>query len=135
MTDTPRLTSFRQLDEYLKKAGYPRDEQMVRNNIYIAPLEWFCVEPGFNLRSLNEARVEQFANAYEQGLYVPPVVAELSLIDGKPRLVIREGHHRLEAARRAEQRGGTLPGLMVSEFKGNKADAVVLMQRTRSAFL
>ncbi|SIR00073.1 KorB domain-containing protein [Aquipseudomonas alcaligenes] len=127
MTDTPRLASFRQLDEYLKKAGYPRDEQMIRNNIYIAPLEWFTVEPGFNLRTLNEAHVEQFANAYSQGLYVPPVVAELSLIDGQPRLVIREGHHRLEAARRAEQRGAGLPGLMVSEFKGNKADAVVLM--------
>jgi len=127
MTDTPRLASFRQLDEYLKKSGYPRDEQMIRNNIYIAPLEWFTVEAGFNLRELNDAHVEQFANAYEQGLYVPPVVAELSLINDQPRLVIREGHHRLQAAKRVVQRGAALPGLMVSEFKGNKADAVVLM--------
>lgn len=127
MTDTPRLTSFRQLDEYLKKSGCPRDEQMIRNNIYIAPLEWFAVEPGFNLRELDEEHVEQFAAAYEQGLYVPPVVAELVIIDGNPRLMIREGHHRLEAAHRAVSRGTALPGLVVSEFKGNKADAVVLM--------
>lgn len=32
MTTTPRLTSFRQLDEFLNKSGCPRDEQMIRNN-------------------------------------------------------------------------------------------------------
>ncbi len=130
MTDTPRLASFRQLDEYLKKSGCPRDEQMIRNNIYIAPLEWFAVEPGFNLRELDDEHVEQFAQSYEQGLYVPPVVAELAIIDGNPRLMIREGHHRLEGAQLAVTRGAALPGLVVSEFKGNKADAVVLMMNS-----
>lgn len=130
MTDLPRIASFRQLDEHLKKTGVPRDEQMIRNNIYIAPLDWFAIEEGFNLRPIDPDHAEGFAKSYEQGLYVPPVVAELKIIDGNPRLVIREGHHRLTGARIADGRGANLPGLMVNEFKGNQSDAVVMMIKT-----
>lgn len=124
------VTSFRQLDELLKKEGYPRDEQMVRNNIYIAPLRWFYVEPGYNLRTVDLDHAEQFARSYERGAYVPPIVAELRNIDGEPRLVLRDGHHRVKGAEIAEARGARLPGLMVVEFKGNAADAVSMMIKT-----
>ncbi|WKL67253.1 hypothetical protein Q1Z72_00830 [Pseudomonas qingdaonensis] len=130
MSEAPRVTSFRQLDEYLKKAGVPRSEQMIRNNIYIAPLSWFHIEPGFNLRPIDPEHAEGFARSYEQGLYVPPVVAELLIVDGQPRLAMREGHHRITGARIAEARGTALPGLVVTEFKGNKADAVAMMIKT-----
>ena len=76
MTDLPRIASFRQLDEHLKKTGVPRDEQMIRNNIYIAPLDWFAIEEGFNLRPIDPDHAEGFAKSYEQGLYV------LSLSEG-----------------------------------------------------
>ncbi|HBN9243605.1 ParB/RepB/Spo0J family partition protein [Pseudomonas aeruginosa] len=133
MTDLPRLTSFRQLDDFLKKAGYPRDEQMIRNNIYIAPLDWFHIEQGFNLRPIDPEHAEGFAKSYEQGQYVPPVVAELGIVEGEPRLIIREGHHRVTGARIAVERGATLPGLVVTEFKGNKADAITLMIKSSEA--
>jgi len=125
-----RVSSFRQLDECLKKIGAPRDEQMIRNNIYIAPLDWFYIEPGFNLREVDESHAEGFAQSYEQGHYVPPVVAELKIVDEMPRLVLRDGHHRIAGARKAQLRGANLPGLLVAEFKGNSTDAVLMMIKT-----
>lgn len=125
-----RVSSFRQLDECLKKIGVERDEQMIRNNIYIAPLDWFYIEPGFNLREIDDAHAESFAKAYELGQYVPPVVAELKLVDGIPRLVLRDGHHRLVGGYKAKMRGINLPGLQAVEFRGNLNDAVVMMIKT-----
>lgn len=125
-----RVSSFRQLDECLKKIGAERDEQMIRNNVYIAPLDWFYIEPGFNLREVDDAHADSFAKAYELGQYVPPVVAELKLVDGIPRLVLRDGHHRLIGAHKAKVRGTNLPGLQAVEFKGNSTDAVVMMIKT-----
>lgn len=125
-----RVSSFRQLDECLKKIGAERSEQMIRNNVYIAPLDWFYIEPGFNLREIDDAHAEGFAKAYELGQYVPPVVAELKLIESIPRLVLRDGHHRLIGAHKAKMRGTSLPGLQAVEFKGNSTDAVVMMIKT-----
>lgn len=125
-----RVSSFRQLDECLKKIGAERDDQMIRNNVYIAPLEWFYIEPGFNLRGIDEAHADGFAVSYKRGHYVPPVVAELKIIDGVPRLVLREGHHRIIGAHKAQADGANLPGLQVNEFKGNSSDAVLMMIKT-----
>lgn len=63
-----RVSSFRALDEFLKKRDVPKDEQLSRNNIYIAPLDWFYIEPGFNLRPIDPEHAGRFANSMPRGV-------------------------------------------------------------------
>lgn len=82
---------------------------------------------GFNVRDYNDpdviAHIEEFADAYAKGHYVPPITVKV--VDGKPE--IREGHCRTRGALLAIERGHDVKRVRVDEFKGDEFAETALL--------
>lgn len=88
-----------------------------------------CEEPGFNVRDYNDpdviAQIENFAQAYSQGKFVPPPIVRFDQFSQQVYMV--EGHLRRRGMELARSRGTDIPFVMCVPFKGNDADRVTLM--------
>ena len=112
------FTSFKALAANREMTGVSKDD------VFKVPLDMLLEEPGFNPRDYNdpdvEAQVEAFAQAYENGQFVPPCVVRIDPITGEVFLV--EGHTRTRGAKRARDRGASIERLVCVPFRGNVID-------------
>lgn len=100
-----------------------------KNDVFMIPPTSLLEEEGFNERDYTdpdvEAQIEAFAQAYQQGQFVPPLVVRIDATTGE--FFIVDGHQRRRGALRAIERGTPIEHLVCVPFRGNNVDRVVCM--------
>ncbi|MFK8256839.1 ParB/RepB/Spo0J family partition protein [Erwinia sp. AnSW2-5] len=103
-----------------------RDESatdIVPRKTYFAGLKEFYVEPGYNVRDIDQAHVEEFRDAFILGEEVPALVVQVT----EQGLKIIDGHHRYYGALLAIEAGHEVARLECKDAKGSEADRIALM--------
>ncbi|NIG77882.1 DNA-binding protein [Klebsiella sp. Ap-873] len=90
---------------------------------FLVPLNEIYVEPGFNVREIDQVHVEEFRDAFIEGEYVPPLAAQVTERGVK----IIDGHHRYHGALLATEAGHEIPRLECKDFVGSDADRIAFM--------
>lgn len=87
-------------------------------------------EDGFNVRDYEaaEEHIESIKKAYQSGAFVPPLIVQVK----DNRIILRDGHCRIRAARRAREEGTELKRLEVIEFTGDELDQTMLLLSSNS---
>lgn len=138
MTNEPKksATSLYAMSKLDKENVRRRDQMMV------SP-EMLVVEEGFNVRGVGfsqeeywqqdhvKEHVNNLAQAYEAGDYVPPIVVKFRESDQKA--VVRDGHHRLAALKSLLERDVPIQFVNVVEYKGDEAKQQLLMLKSSNS--
>lgn len=90
---------------------------------FLVPLDELYVEPGFNVRDIDQQHVEEFRDAFIAGEYLPPLAVQVTE-DG---IKIIDGHHRYYGAKLATEAGHEIPRLECKDFVGSEADRIAFM--------
>lgn len=72
---------------------------------FLVPLSEIYVEPGFNVREIDQIHVEEFRDAFIAGEYVPPLAVQVT----EQGVKIIDGHHRYYGALAAKESGTEIP--------------------------
>lgn len=112
-------------------AADPSDSQVKKTDLWkVDPRRLIEIE-GFNLRDYDDpdviAQIEAFADAYEHGRYVPPLIV---WVDDQGNISPVEGHLRRRGALLCIARGHELPFVECLNFKGNDAERIEVMLRS-----
>lgn len=103
-----------------------RDESktdIVPRKTWFAGLKELYVEPGYNVRDIDQAHVEEFRDAFMMGEEVPALVVQVT----EQGLKIIDGHHRYYGALLATEAGHEVARLECKDAKGSEADRIALM--------
>ncbi|WP_313481460.1 ParB/RepB/Spo0J family partition protein [Atlantibacter hermannii] len=90
---------------------------------FLVPLAEIYVEPGFNVREIDQVHVEEFRDAFIAGEYVPPLAVQVT----EQGVKIIDGHHRYYGAKLATEAGHEIPRLECKDFVGTDADRIAFM--------
>ena len=90
---------------------------------FLVPLSELYVEPGFNVRDIDQAHVEEFRDAFIDGEYLPPLAVQVT----EQGVKIIDGHHRYYGAKLATEAGHEIPRLECKDFVGSEADRIAFM--------
>ncbi|ELE9726627.1 DNA-binding protein [Enterobacter kobei] len=90
---------------------------------FLVPLSEIYVEPGFNVREIDQIHVEEFRDAFIAGEYVPPLAVQVT----EQGVKIIDGHHRYYGAIAAQESGTEIPRLECKDFIGSDADRIAFM--------
>ncbi|EOI3556571.1 ParB/RepB/Spo0J family partition protein [Cronobacter dublinensis] len=90
---------------------------------YLVPLGEIYVEPGYNVREIDQQHVEEFRDAFIAGEFVPPLAVEVTAQGVK----VIDGHHRYYGAKLATEAGHEVPRLECKDFVGTEADRIAFM--------
>ena len=118
---TPTIhRSFKAQASHSEQTGVKKDD------VFKIPPHLLLEEPGFNQREYDDprvvAKIEEFAEAYAEGRFVPHLVVRIDAGTGK--FFIVEGHQRARGAMLAISRGASVPFLVCIPFRGNDVDRV-----------
>ncbi|MGP3505477.1 ParB/RepB/Spo0J family partition protein [Paracidovorax citrulli] len=106
------------------QAAHGEETGVRKDDVYKIPPESLLEEPGFNERDYNDpevvAKIEEFAQAYANGQFVPHLVVRIDA--GTGNFYIVEGHQRTRGAKLAISRGASVPYLVCVPFRGNDVD-------------
>lgn len=91
--------------------------------MFLVPLSELYVEPGFNVRDIDQAHVEEFRDAFIDGEYLPPLAVQVT----EQGVKIIDGHHRYYGAKLATEAGHEIPRLECKDFVGSEADRIAFM--------
>lgn len=112
-------------------AADPADAQVKKTDLWKVDPRRLTEVDGFNLRDYDDpdviAQIEAFADAYANGLYVPPLIV---WVDDAGNISPIEGHLRRRGALLAIERGHDLPFVECVSFKGNDAERIEIMLRS-----
>lgn len=90
---------------------------------FLVPLDEIYVEPGFNVREIDQAHVEEFRDAFIDGEFVPPLAVQVT----EKGVKIIDGHHRYYGAKLATDAGHEVARLECKDFVGSDADRIAFM--------
>lgn len=90
---------------------------------FLVPLSELYVEPGFNVRDIDQVHVEEFRDAFIDGEYLPPLAVQVT----EQGVKIIDGHHRYYGAKLATEAGHEIPRLECKDFVGSEADRIAFM--------
>lgn len=90
---------------------------------FLVPLSEIYVEPGFNVRKIDQVHVEEFRDAFVAGEFVPPLAVQVT----EKGVKIIDGHHRYYGAKLATEAGHEVPRLECKDFVGSDADRIAFM--------
>jgi ParB-like chromosome segregation protein Spo0J len=93
------------------------------NKTYMVPMHELYVEPGYNVREIDQAHVEEFRDAFIAGEFVPPLAVQVT--DQGVKVI--DGHHRYYGAKLATESGTEIPRLECKDFVGTEADRIAFM--------
>lgn len=96
---------------------------IVPRKTYFAGLKEFYVEPGYNVREIDQQHVQEFCEAFIAGEEIPALVVQVT----EKGLKIIDGHHRYYGAVMATERGHEVARLECKDAKGTEADRIALM--------
>lgn len=89
---------------------------------YLLGVSELYIEPGYNVRDIDQAHVEEFRDAYIAGENVPPLTVQVT----KQGVKVIDGHHRLHGAKLAQEAGHEIR-LECKDFVGNEAERIAFM--------
>jgi ParB-like chromosome segregation protein Spo0J len=113
------MSSLSQLYKYKDQNG---TETTVRKT-FLVPLSEIYVEPGYNVRDIDQAHVEEFRDAFIAGEFVPPLAVQVT----EQGVKVIDGHHRYYGAKLATEYGTEIPRLECKDFVGTEADRIAFM--------
>lgn len=113
------MSSLSQLYKYKDQNG---TETTVRKTFFV-PLSEIYVEPGYNVRDIDQAHVEEFRDAFIAGEFVPPLAVQVT----EQGVKVIDGHHRFYGAKLATESGTEIPRLECKDFVGTEADRIAFM--------
>lgn len=113
------MSSLSQLYKQKEKNG---TETTVKKT-FLVPLSEIYVEPGFNVREIDQLHVEEFRDAFIAGEYIPPLAVQVT--DQGVKVI--DGHHRYYGAIAATEAGTEIPRLECKDFVGSDADRIAFM--------
>lgn len=93
------------------------------NKTYIVPLSEIYIEPGYNIREIDQEHVNEFRDAFIAGEYVPALAVQST--DKGVKIV--DGHHRYLGALAATEAGTEVVRLECKDFVGSESDRVAFM--------
>lgn len=89
---------------------------------YLLGVSELYIEPGYNVRDIDQAHVEDFRDAYIAGEHVPPLTVQVT----KQGVKVIDGHHRWHGAKLAQEAGHEIR-LECKDFVGNEAERIAFM--------
>lgn len=107
----------------LYKAKEKNGTEMSAKKTFLVPLSELYIEPGYNVREIDQAHIEEFRDAYIAGEFVPPLAVQVT----DRGIKIIDGHHRYHGALLATQSGTEIPRLECKDFSGTEADRIAFM--------
>lgn len=90
---------------------------------FLVPLAELYVEPGYNVREIDQEHVAEFRDAFIAGEFVPPLAVQVT----EQGIKIIDGHHRYYGAKMASDEGHEIPRLECKDFAGSEADRIAFM--------
>lgn len=93
------------------------------NKTYIVPVAELYVEPGFNVREIDQEHVGEFRDAFIAGEYIPPLAVQVT----DQGIKIIDGHHRYYGALAATAAGHPILRIECKDFVGTDADRIAFM--------
>lgn len=93
------------------------------NKTYMVPMSEIYVEPGYNVREIDQVHVEEFRDAFIAGEFVPPLAVQVT----EQGVKVIDGHHRYYGAIAATDSGHEIPRLECKDFVGTEADRIAFM--------
>lgn len=97
--------------------------EMSAKKTFLVPLTELYVEPGYNVREIDQAHVEEFRDAFIAGEFVPPLAVQVT----DKGIKIIDGHHRYHGAVMATEEGHEIARLECKDFSGSEADRIAFM--------
>lgn len=113
------MSSLYQLYKHKDKNG----TGTVVNKTYTVPLSELYVEPGLNIREIDQDHVAEFRDAFIAGESVPPLDVQVT----EKGVKVIDGHHRYYGAIEATKAGADIIRLECKDFVGNEADRIAFM--------
>lgn len=89
---------------------------------YLLSVDELYVEPGYNVREIDQTHVEEFRDAFIAGEHVPPLAVQVT----EHGIKVIDGHHRYFGATLAQEAGHKLR-LECKDFVGSEADRIAFM--------
>ena len=93
------------------------------NKTYIVPVKELYVEPGYNVRDIDQEHVNEFRDAFIAGEFIHPLVVKVTELGIK----VMDGHHRYYGALAATEAGHEVLRLECKDFVGSEADQIAFM--------
>lgn len=93
------------------------------NKTYIVPVSELYVEPGYNVRDIDQEHVNEFRDAFIAGELIPPLVVKVT----ERGIKVMDGHHRYYGALAATEAGHEVLRLECKDFVGSEADQIAFM--------
>ncbi|WP_205955154.1 ParB/RepB/Spo0J family partition protein [Pantoea stewartii] len=89
---------------------------------YLLSVDELYVEPGYNVREIDQTHVEEFRDAFIAGEHVPPLAVQVT----ERGIKVIDGHHRYFGAKLAQEAGYELR-LECKDFVGSEGDRIAFM--------
>lgn len=93
------------------------------NKTFLVPLDSLTIQPGLNIRDIDQEHVEEFAQAWIAGEYIPAITVQII----KDKIIVIDGHHRYFGAKLAIERGHEIARVECKDFTGSEADKIAFM--------
>lgn len=93
------------------------------NKAYVVPVSELYVEPGFNVREIDQEHVGEFRDAFIAGEYILPLTVQVT----EQGIKIIDGHHRYYGALAATEAGYPIERVECKDFVGSDADRIAFM--------
>jgi len=107
----------------LYKAKEKNGTETTVKKTFQVPLAELYVEPGYNVREIDQEHVAEFRDAFIAGEFVPPLAVQVT----EQGIKIIDGHHRYYGAKMASEAGHEIPRLECKDFSGSEADRIAFM--------
>lgn len=107
----------------LYKAKEKNGTETTVKKTFLVPLAELYVEPGYNVREIDQEHVTEFRDAFIAGEFVPPLAVQVT----EQGIKIIDGHHRYYGAKMASEAGHEIPRLECKDFSGSEADRIAFM--------
>lgn len=98
------------------------DTNITTRKTYLLGVDELYVEPGYNVREIDQQHVEEFRDAFIAGEHVPPLTVQVT----EQGVKIIDGHHRYHGAKLAQEAGHEIR-LECKDFTGSEADRIAFM--------
>ncbi|MDI6637208.1 ParB/RepB/Spo0J family partition protein [Pantoea dispersa] len=89
---------------------------------YLLGVDELYIEPGYNVRDIDQQHVEEFRDAFIAGEHVPPLMVQVT----EQGVKVIDGHHRWHGAKLAQAAGHDIR-LECKDFVGSEADRIAFM--------
>lgn len=107
----------------LYKAKDKNGTETTVKKTFLVPLSELYVEPGYNVREIDQEHVEEFRDAFIAGEFIPPLAVQVTEHGVK----VIDGHHRYYGAKMATDSGHDIARLECKDFSGSEADRIAFM--------